>query len=101
MAFVGGWYVDMCLFPYFTTKLAVAPTTPPLSLEVKMSHYKVNEGLLTTHCRLLNHLSETHATDDIIAKTDRKAAQCRKPSNMSPILFFNELWLKAIRCPQP
>lgn len=56
----------MQLLPY--EKWKAAALTTRLSLKSKSSQYSIKEGVPTTHCHLVNHLSEMYATGDFIAE---------------------------------
>lgn len=49
-------------------KLATATLTANLSIKAMLSRYSVEGGLLDTHCQVKGHISETYATDNIMAK---------------------------------
>lgn len=66
---------DMQSFSYSMKKSAGAALTACSSLKSKSLHYTLKEGVLSDHCKVLNHFREKYATDDIIAKADGKIAR--------------------------
>lgn len=65
----------MWLFLYSIETSAAIALTARLSLESKLFHYTVDEGVLTAFCQVVNHLLETYATNDIIAESNREIAR--------------------------
>lgn len=73
-----------CVAPVICMKMPRASaSTTRLLLELKSSHYRVIEGVLTTYSQVMNHLLETHPTNDIITDTDSKTALYVKPLTIS------------------
>lgn len=84
---------------YLMRKSAPAAITSHLSSKAKLSHYSFKERLLKTYSKVVNHLIETYAADDMIAETDREVAGFLQPPNMSPLQLVNDLWLQDSKVP--
>lgn len=88
----------MSLFLYFMEILAAAALTARLWAMSKFSHSSVKERVLTTCCRVVNHLLPMYTTYGIIAETDGEIDCFVRPSTMSSLDFTNALWLKTVIC---
>lgn len=72
-------------------KSSAATSTSPLSLNAIYLNHDVKEGVLTTYGKVVNHLLETYATENIIEETQSDIALFVKPWRRGPLECSNEL----------
>lgn len=58
------------------------------------------EGMLTTYIQVVNHLLETQASNNKIAKSDREIVRFTQPTNTSLLHYADALMMRTLRCPQ-
>lgn len=80
----------------FMKEPAAAAFISRISLPSKSRTHK--EGTLTSYCKVVNHLFETYAMDDVIEETDAKIMHYTPSADKKPIESTELLWSKALRC---
>lgn len=85
--------ITMRLFLHWMKNSVAASSTAFLPRKTKSSHYRVNEELLATYCQAAKPFLGKYSISDSIAEIDWEQARHLRPSSMSPVDFFDGLWL--------